>query len=883
MPVFFKRLSIRYRLLISYSLAFICIMTLSFVLIYSLVKSTLESNIENELKNSTSIIHGMVVTAIDASTRNHLRSIAESYLAMATTINHQALIDGVSDKKARKTVSEIILNQTIGESGYIYCIDSKGTVRVHPKTELIGTNLMHMDFVAYQAREKQGYLEYDWANPGEKEKRPKAVYMSYFEPWDWIICVSSYRHEFNRLISVNDFKQNIQSLTFGRTGYPYIMDSKGLLIIHPKLEGTNIYNSVDDSGRMFIKEVCEKKNGKIIYPWKNPGDKIARKKLVIFNYIPELDWIVASSGYLDEFYSPLKTIGMSTLLAAVVMLVLIVVITWFLSGMLAKPLQEMINVFKTGGQIDFSKRMEVKWGGEMDIVAENYNSFINKLQKTREKLLESEHKFRGIFENSIEGICRISNDGKLLTINPALAKIFGYDSTERMMTAVTDINTEFFKNPEDTNKIFQLLDKNDSIREYQVQMCRRDRSDLWGALSIKAYKTQENKLLYMDGFITDITDRKASEEALQKSHLELENRVEERTEELSSWVRELERLNTENALFGRMTEMIQVCTKASEIYKIANQFSQKFFPETSGRLFEYDKENNHMFQMASWGEDDGPEQVFSPEDCWALRQGKPYLNGIQDPSLYCTHLEDLKKKSALCVPMMVRGEILGLLSITDHADSVSVGSESQGLGLAKKTEIGTTIAEHIAMALSNIRLQESLKQKSIIDQLTGLFNRRFLDESLKKEAFRMVRHKYKIGIIMIDVDHFKLFNDKYGHDCGDAVLKSLGEFIKFNTRGEDIACRYGGEEFVVILINTSQDGLKKKAENICTRVREDLSVKHKDQTYKITISVGAALCPVHADTLEKTMETADEALYQAKYEGRDRACIAQPDKHAASE
>ena len=130
--------------------------------------------------------------------------------------------------------------------------------------------------------------------------------MTYFKPWDWIISASSYREEFTQIININSFRKSILSIQFGKTGYPYVIDSKGTLIIHPFQEGKNIFDAKDANGRAFIQEICRNKNGEIIYPWQNPGEKKPREKLVIFNYIPEFDWIVASSSYVEEIYAPLK-------------------------------------------------------------------------------------------------------------------------------------------------------------------------------------------------------------------------------------------------------------------------------------------------------------------------------------------------------------------------------------------------------------------------------------------------------------------------------------------------------------------------------------------------------------------------------------------------
>ena len=169
--------------------------------------------------------------------------------------------------------------------------------------------------------------------------------MTYFKPWDWIISVTSYRKEFRELVKVDDFRQSVLSLRFGKTGYSFVMDTKGNLIIHPVLEGQNFYAQRDAGGRPFVQQICERKAGKIVYPWKNPGEEVARQKLVIFNHIPEYDWIVASSSYEDEFFAPLNTIGSSIFITALISLLLLFPISLRIGSSITSPLQELMDRF----------------------------------------------------------------------------------------------------------------------------------------------------------------------------------------------------------------------------------------------------------------------------------------------------------------------------------------------------------------------------------------------------------------------------------------------------------------------------------------------------------------------------------------------------------
>ena len=299
----FADLRIRYKLLISYSAVFVLSLTLGSVIIFSFVKESIKTNIESELKNTTQTILNMVRTSAGVSIKNHLRAVAEKNREIAQHFYREALAGNISMDEAKDRVREVMLSQTIGKTGYIYCIDSNGVILIHPESALIHVDLSPYPFIAEQKVRKVGYLEYNWKNPGETHPRPKALYMTYFEPWDWIISVSSYRTEFRELVNVDDFRDSILSLVFGKTGYSYVLDLEGNLIVHPSLEG-NYYEATDVQGRQFIQEICKRKSGKIIYSWAAPGETKAREKLVIFNYIPEYQWIVASSSFLRSSTRP---------------------------------------------------------------------------------------------------------------------------------------------------------------------------------------------------------------------------------------------------------------------------------------------------------------------------------------------------------------------------------------------------------------------------------------------------------------------------------------------------------------------------------------------------------------------------------------------------
>lgn len=443
-----RNFPIRYKLLILFSASFVLIMSLSSLSIYSIVKQNLEQNIESELKNSTSAILNNVKTAVSVSIKNRLRAVAEKNYDIIQRLYDLAVAGEISIEEAKARAADIVLCQKIGVTGYICILDGKGRVLKHPKKPLEGLDISDHRFVQEMIAKKNGYIEYYWKNPEDPLPRPKALYINYFEPWDWLITVSSYRKEFSQLVDINDFKESILSLRFGRTGYSYVMDTRGNVIIHPELTGINVFSDEGFSNDFFLR-MLEKKNGKLIYSWKNPRDQNHRKKLVIFNFIPEYEWIVASSSYLDEFYAPLNTIKNVIIVVGVTALIVFIPITFFMSGTITKPLQSLMKRFSqdiAGGFSNRSVKMESR--DEVGKLTFYYNSFMEKLEtydldlqaeiderrQAQAALTESEEKYRSVMEAVPDPIVVYDMEGKVTYMNPAFTRVFGYTLKECMDT-----------------------------------------------------------------------------------------------------------------------------------------------------------------------------------------------------------------------------------------------------------------------------------------------------------------------------------------------------------------------------------------------------------------------------------------------------------------
>jgi diguanylate cyclase (GGDEF)-like protein len=362
--------------------------------------------------------------------------------------------------------------------------------------------------------------------------------------------------------------------------------------------------------------------------------------------------------------------------------------------------------------------------------------------------------------------------------------------------------------------------------------------------------------------ITAWQQQERTEAALRQSNNKLQDLVEDTG-----------RLNREISLVSELADQLHACMTGEEAYQIINRMVPRLFTEHSGALFLLNASRNILEMTATWGENPPDQSMTDPQGCWALRRGRPYL--MQDPErdLICEHLSPPLSSGYYCVPMVAQGETLGILHLRANAPTPD-GVSHQAFS-ASTQSLTLTVAEHLALSLGNLKLQEALRHQAIRDPLTGLFNRRFMLETLERELYRMQRKKSSLGVIMVDLDHFKRFNDTFGHSGGDALLSALGRMLLDQVRKEDVACRYGGEEFTLILPEASLETTYERAEEV-RRLVHGLNLEHHGQSLGgITISLGVASYPQHGEAPEAILQAADKALYQAKHAGRDRVVAAE--------
>jgi PAS domain S-box-containing protein len=532
-------LRIRYKLLLGYSTVLILSFSLAGFIINAFVRKTIETNIENELKNTTAAILHMVHTSADVSIKNWLRAVAEKNKEIVQHFYDQYRNGTLDEAEAKARARDILLSQTIGTTGYIYCLNRHGVIVMHPKAALMGVDLSRYAFIREQMARKQGYIEYDWKNPDETHARPKALYMTYFAPWDWIISVSSYRSEFRQLVNVSDFRESILSLKFGKTGYSYVLDGHGKMIIHPTLEGIDFYNARDAKGRYFIREICRHKSGKIIYSWKNPGEKAPREKLVMFNYIPELDWIVASSSYLEEFYAPVKTVRDIIVFTVIGLLFLVLPLTLRISSSITNPLQALMDCFYAGAGGDISVRMKPRSRDEIGQLARYFNIFMEKLevysrklqteigdrQRAEAAIRKSEAKYRELVQNANSIILRMTPSGEITFFNEFAQRFFGYTETQILgRNVVGTILAERDSDGRDLTRMIRDISRHaDRYNTYEIETVRSNGQRAWISWTNRAIRNTEGNIVENLCIGNDVTDARRAQHEMARMRLYLKN------------------------------------------------------------------------------------------------------------------------------------------------------------------------------------------------------------------------------------------------------------------------------------------------------------------------------------------------------------------------
>lgn len=381
-------------------------------------------------------------------------------------------------------------------------------------------------------------------------------------------------------------------------------------------------------------------------------------------------------------------------------------------------------------------------------------------------------------------------------------------------------------------------------------------------------------LLLLQVFMATVTITALVLAALVSERRENEAALRGSNDRLTLSVEELEQHNTKMILLNEMGDLLQSCSRVEEAYTIIGQLGQRLFQKESGALYMINNSQNIVETAVVWGAHPPEQDLFTLDECWALRRGRVHLLNESGLELPCPHLKGRPLLAALCIPMTAQGETMGILHLQSVSTSSNQLSQEKMVLSEIQLQLAKAMAETMALALANLKLRTSLFHQSIRDPLTDLFNRRYLEETLEREIHRAARLQRSVAVIMLDIDHFKRFNDTFGHEAGDALLRELGSFLNKQIRGGDFACRYGGEEFALIFPEVSLKDIRQRAEKLREEIK-NLSAQHNGRILEsITLSLGVALFPDHGTIGKELLQAADAALYEAKHKGRDRVVIA---------
>ncbi len=577
---------------------------------------------------------------------------------------------------------------------------------------------------------------------------------------------------------------------------------------------------------------------------------------------PRINWLMV-------VYQPAAALFYPVAKAALILLFMLLVFSLFfflkfrhsLQKFLLTPLKRFVFEIQAAAKGTYRKRRATDRSfDELDIVADEF-------EKMTLEVLAREKRFRSIFENATDGIYQSSFDGRFLKANPALVRMLGCSSMQNVIDAYPCIPDDLYANPADWKKMLDKLKRNGRVSEFETKLKRDDGGVLYA--SISAYQVHDDleDMDYIEGSIADIRARKRAQYALLKHRDNLKEEVKKRTNKLAAIVTELKHRNREAELMAHMRDLLQACNTEQESFDIVASICSQIFPSHAG-FVAIKRETMDIAQaVVGFGDYPWEEIQFNLNDCWAVRRGGAHIVADPEAEPSCPQIKG-RSRSNLCVPITARSECLGIIHLSCDCSGVEPRLRTPTLKRIESKLKGVT--ELYALSLANIRLRERLHLQSIVDSLTGLFNRRHMEYALTREFDRATRSGTNVGLMMLDIDHFKQLNDSCGHEVGDKVLWKIGMFLKNSIRGEDIACRYGGEELIVILPGCSPEDCLQKANEIRQGI-EQLTVVVKKREHRVTVSIGISSFPQNGELIDEVIRAADDAMYEAKKAGRN--CI----------
>jgi len=336
---------------------------------------------------------------------------------------------------------------------------------------------------------------------------------------------------------------------------------------------------------------------------------------------------------------------------------------------------------------------------------------------------------------------------------------------------------------------------------------------------------------------------------------------------LAKTVEKLKRRSADSVFLKYARDELQLCVTSLEAQECTTRHLQELLPGSRGATVILNNSHTLMEILSTWGESTALSEGCALETCCGLRTGRPRWRKPGESEIHCSHFVGTPPDNYLCIPLAAQGETIGFTYLEFPTEEIAQWACDRLVLIEEMVDLAS-------MTIAALNLRAKLESQSIRDVLTGLFNRRFMEVALERELHRATRRGTSLAVLLLDVDHFKSFNDTFGHEAGDVVLREVGASFLQAVRTEDIVCRYGGEEFVIILPEITAEMAFVRAEAIREQISR-LRVQLKGQPLgHVSLSIGLAMYPHPAASMTELLRMADHALYDAKRAGRNRTIIA---------
>lgn len=455
-----------------------------------------------------------------------------------------------------------------------------------------------------------------------------------------------------------------------------------------------------------------------------------------------------------------------------------------------------------------------------------------------------------IAENSTDPIAILDAQARMEWVNTAYEQATGYAFDECVGKTPGDLLTGPKTDRGTLRDLMRAGSEKRSMR-CEVQQYRKSGEVYWAEIILTPILNERSDVTHYLVFARDVTERRTLEHDRQVA------RENER------------RRQAERRVLSKTTEWLYAARSLDDLYNVVECCAPKLMPRSSGALYIYSNSRDVLDLAIGWG-DSPPPDYIEPDDCWALRRGRAYHYGTEDIEFPCGHYhEDVS--SSFCLPLLAHGETIGMLWC--HSDAIDAAEDDHH---SRYWDVALMLAEQVSLTIANVRLRQELQDRSIKDSLTGLWNRRYFLDCLRREKARADSNELGFALISIDIDHFKRFNDHHGHDAGDLVLRRVTAELVSSAGSAGMVCRVGGEELAVICPDLNEEAAMTLAHRLHNAIKRVEIIYQGEILPCVTFSAGVATYPSDHSSIDEVMRNADNALYQAKRAGRDRVVLFEP-------